>query len=303
MKGLGFDPHGLLEVDERTFVEVQSLVLRHAGMALSADKRPLVAARLARRVRKLGLPSFAEYLRQAAGSPEELEELLDAVATHETRFFRDPAQVALLERTLLPSERLRRPLHDRTFRVWSAGCSTGEETYTVAMLARLAFPPQHGYSIEVLGTDLSRRAVRVASAGLYPLERAKEIPERYLRMFMWRGVGASEGVMRVSEELAATVRFERHNLHTDPPPGGPFQLILCRNVLIYFEPAARRRTLAQLVQCLAPQGLLVLGASESLAGAVPELAMVAPSAYARGRREGASTSPKASQRTEGKGST
>src|SRR5262249_55925791 len=154
-----------------------------------------------------------------------------------TRFFREPAHFAFLEEKVFPAWRARAQsgARSRTLRVWSAACSTGQEAYSLAMLLLRSFPEHEGWRYEVWATDISERALTVARAATWPAEAASQIPGEYLRAFMLRGVGPREGLVRASPRLRRLVRVERVNLN-DPewPAQEDFDLIFCRNVLIYF---------------------------------------------------------------------
>ncbi len=267
-------------VSDREFASFRSLIYEVAGIHLGESKRALLAARLARRLRQLGLASLSEYYDhvERAGEPE-LTRLLDAITTNETHFFREPRQFEAIEREVIPSwlESGRR----RAARVWSAGCSTGEEPYSIAMLLhdRLA---ARGWSIEILATDLSTRVLAQAEEGEWSIERAAEIPERYRKRYMLRGTGAKAGRMAAGDELRSMISFRRVNLNDALwEVEGSFDLIFCRNVLIYFDGESKRRVIARLLDRLAPEGLFLLGHSESLCGWNHGLRSAGPTMYRR----------------------
>lgn len=260
------------------FALLRDLIHVSAGIRLNDTKRPLLSARLSKRIRELELPSFGAYYRYVKEHGEnELREMLDCITTHETHFFREPAQFAFLEREIVPAW-----LRDgkRNIRVWSAGCSSGEEPYSIAMLLD-ELAPERGWNVEIVATDLSRRVLSKASDAEWPIAKSGEIPERRLKAYMLRGVGAHAGKMTVSGKLRAMVHFMRLNL-TDgvPPPGGPFDLIFCRNVLIYFSEDAKRRAVDTMLRVLDPAGCVFFGHAESLVGYRPDLENVGPTIYA-----------------------
>ncbi|HEX9189478.1 MAG TPA: protein-glutamate O-methyltransferase CheR, partial [Vicinamibacteria bacterium] len=154
----------------------------------------------------------------------------------------------------------RRP---RRVRVWSAACSTGEEPYSIAMTLLAGLP---GWSVEVVATDLSTKVLARAQAALWPVERAKQIPRTYLEAYMLKGFGSQAGLMKAGEALRGVVRFGRVNLAGEPWPEGPFDLVFCRNVLIYFDRTNKTRVVERLLDRLAPEGFLFLGHAESLTG-------------------------------------
>ncbi|HEY0593788.1 MAG TPA: protein-glutamate O-methyltransferase CheR [Thermoanaerobaculia bacterium] len=273
-------------VSDREFASFRSLIYEVAGIHLGESKRALLAARLARRVRQLGLASFSEYYDhvEREGEPE-LTRLLDAITTNETHFFREPRQFEAIERTVIPSWlEADRP---RLVRVWSAGCSTGEEPYSIAMLLHDSLAAR-GWSIEILATDLSTRVLAQAEEGEWSIERAAEIPERYLKRYMLRGTGTKSGRMAAGDELRAMISFRRLNLNDARwDVEGSFDLIFCRNVLIYFDGESKRRVIARLLDRLAPEGLFLLGHSESLCGWNHGLRGAGPTMYRRPEAGGA----------------
>jgi len=251
-------------ITDREFALFQSLIQREVGIHLAPVKKALLVGRLSKRLRTLGLTTFEAYYRRIVDEDDRAErlEMLDCVSTNETHFFREPRQFEFLERQVIPAWKRDMP---RLLRIWSAGCSTGEEPFSLAMLLRHHFPPGSGREIEILGTDISTRALARAEAAVWPIDRASEIPLSYRRAFMMRGTGPQEGRMKAAPEIRELVRFERVNLNEDRyPVQGPFHLIFCRNVLIYFNHGSRRRVIDTLHRKLVKGGYLLLGHSESL---------------------------------------
>ena len=278
-RGLGLSDH---ELDL-----FQRLIHDETGILLPDSKRALIVGRLAGRLRELGLSSFLEYYRLVLRDGEaERTQMLDRIVTNETRFFREPKQFDFLQQRAFPEWEAaaaagRRP---RRIRVWSAACSTGEEPYSVAMALLARFPPSSGWEVEVLATDLSTRALAWAERGIWPLARASEIPRPHLTAFMLRGRGGEQGRMKAAPELRRVVRFARVNLSgSSYPVAGPFELVLCRNVLIYFDPRARAEVVARLVALLAADGLLLLGQAEGLTGRIETTRSVGPAVFAHAR--------------------
>lgn len=273
-------PWGLAPMTEREFALFRDLIRREAGIALVPAKKPLLVARLSRRLRELGVRSFREYFQRVECSESEKIVLLDSICTNETHFFREPRQFDFVEDVVLRRlEALaaagRAP---RALRVWSAACSTGEEPYSLAMTLLRRLP---GWDLEILATDLSTRALERASAAVWRIDKAREIDERDRKAFMLRGTGSWDGWMKAGPALRAVVRFERLNLVGDEwPVRGPFHLIFCRNVLIYFEPATKVRVVNRLLERLHPEGYLFLGHAESLVGVCPRARSVGPTVYA-----------------------
>lgn len=271
------------------FAQFQRLILREAGIYLSDAKRALLVGRLIRRVRELDLPTFgAYYARIARGDAPELVRLLDAIATNETHFFREPRQFDLLEgrvcgEWLADAAAGRRA---RRVRVWSAACSTGEEPYSIAMvlLDRLG----DDWEIEIVASDLSTRVLERAARAVWPIARAVEVPDHYRRRYMLRGVGPEAGNCRAGKAVRVPVRFARINLNdVEYPVTGMFDAIFCRNVLIYFDPPSRHDVIDRLTRRLVPGGYLFLGHAESAARGTAELTTVMPAVYRRRDAEAA----------------
>jgi len=261
----------------------QKLVFREAGIHLGEVKRALVAARLLRRVRELGLATYGAYYRRAVEDEGELRRLLDAITTNETQFFREPRHFELLDSVLIPQWRREAANGQRArrIRVWSAGCSTGEEPYSLAMTLLAALPPEDGWDIGILATDLSTRALAAASDGIFSAERAAAIPRALLQRFMLKGVGNQEGNVKVSAPLRQAVTFRRVNLNREAyGVEGPFDAIFCRNVFIYFKHTTRDQIVGRLLEHLHPSGCFFVGHSESLLG-VAGLETVIPTVYRR----------------------
>jgi chemotaxis protein methyltransferase CheR len=273
----------LSPLSEREFRGFRDVIYRETGIHISEHKRELLIARLSRRIRSLGMTRFGDYLAAVEREQSERVEMVDRVVTNETRFYREPKQFEFLEKTILPrwKEEAERGARPKKVRVWSAGCSTGQEPYSIAMslVANL-----EGWSVEVLASDISGRALRQAVAGLWPVDKATEIPEPYLQNFMLRGVRSQEGRMLADDRVRSVIRFQRVNLHDELPEVGKFDLVFCRNVLIYFDVASRTKAVNSLLGRLLPAGYLFLGHSESLLSSGLRLRPVSPSVYTRAAR-------------------
>lgn len=269
----------------REFRRYQTWILAETGIHLTESKHALLAGRLARRLRELGLRDYAAYLDlvEEGKDPEERIRLINAICTHETQFFREPKQFEHLEGELIPDWKRQadQGTRARQVRVWSAASSSGEEPYSLAMSLLSHLSVNDGWSVEVLGTDLSTRILDRAVTGVYPMARAGAIPPAYLKRFMLKGRGDQTGFFAAGNELRSVVRFRQLNLHDGPFDAlGRFDLILCRNVLIYFTPEGRAAVLRRLIEHLAPGGYLFLGHAETLNGLGHDLRTVVPTIYA-----------------------
>jgi chemotaxis protein methyltransferase CheR len=263
------------------FTRFRELVEREVGIHLSSVKQALVNARLLSRIRELGLGTFQEYYERVVSSPhDELIRFINAICTNETRFFREPNQFDYLRSRLIPGWRrdAEAGVRPRRVRVWSAACSSGEEPYTLGMALLTGLPPD--WLVEVVATDISTKVLERAVAAVYPMERVHEIPADLHKPFLLRGTGSRVGSFRIAPRVRELTRFQRENLVTgDFTPLGAFDLILCRNVLMYFQPATRRKVLVRLLEQLAAGGQLFVGHSESLHGLELDVQTVAPTIY------------------------
>jgi chemotaxis protein methyltransferase CheR len=266
------------------FARIRSLAYQKFGLDLKGGKEELVSARLGKMVRNGGFQSLDEYYKHVVGdaSGEALIGMIDALATNFTSFYREPAHFEFLAREIVPGWKERRQI-----RIWSAACSSGEEPYTLAfsLLEQLGGATQPALSI--LATDISTKALQTAQRGVYPAERFESVPAGWMRRFLLRGQDSSKGLYKVKPEVQLLIRFQRLNLIEPLPQTEPFALILCRNVMIYFDKPTQQRVVDRLADCLEPGGYLFVGHSESLAGLRPSLDYVCPAVY-RKPPEGAS---------------
>ena len=244
----------------------QGLIYREAGISLTDEKRELLVARLTRRLRALGLRSFGVYYRRVKKDAEERMRMLDCITTNETHFFREPHQFDFLREVVLPAweEAGNSGGRPRRIRAWCAGCSTGEEPYSLAMTLLHHLP---GWAVEILATDLSTRVLDVARAGMWSVDKAKEIPSPYLKRYMLKGRRGQQNKMKAGVEIRSVIEFRRLNLNDeDYPLRGRFDLIFCRNVMIYFSAESRMRVIRRLLGRLEPWGYFFVGHAESLGG-------------------------------------
>ncbi|KRW58524.1 CheR family methyltransferase [Pseudomonas sp. TTU2014-080ASC] len=247
-----------IPLNDSEFRQLQTLFYEQVGIQLPPVKQPLIRGRLGKRLRALGLASYGQYhqLLLSAQGADELETAIDLITTHETYFFREPRHFDFIRQVILPQTATQ-----PDFTAWSAACSTGEEAYTLAMLLHEARQPR---AWQVLGSDISRQVLSCAQRGLYPLARSKNIPLHYLKRYCLKGQGSYQGQFLVSSELRKNVQFIQLNLNQSAAGIGPFDLILLRNVLIYFDVKTKQRVLEHVVQRLKPGGWLLVGHSEAL---------------------------------------
>jgi chemotaxis protein methyltransferase CheR len=255
-----------LEINASDFEFLRQVVGDNAGIVLGPSKRHLVQGRLARRVRELQLDSFSAYCEHVRNSgPEELVILINALTTNVTSFFRENHHFDQLTQRMLP-EAMERNAGSRRIRIWSAGCSSGEEAYSIAMTVAESMPSGQLWDVKILATDIDSHMVRTASEGVYPEDRLHGIPQQQQRQQRWwrRGSGPQQGMVKAKPELSRIVSFGVLNLLAEWPVRGPFDVIFCRNVMIYFDQATRERLIRRFAQILADGGHLCLGHSESI---------------------------------------
>lgn len=260
-----------LSIHDDEFSAFQALFFRESGIHLAPRKKALVASRLARRLKQHGLRSYGEYFRLVQESVEEQAIAIDLLTTNETYFFREPKHFDYLRERILPQRR-----RNDTFRIWSAACSSGEEVYTLSMLLAEDMGNQPW---EIFGSDLSASMLERACAGVYPLERGKNIPAELLKRYCWKGTHQQAGKFLVDEKLRRKVSFAQINLNETLPDTGVFDIIFLRNVLIYFEVDKKRQIVARLLDKLRSGGYLFIGHSESLGGLSLPLLLQTPSIY------------------------
>lgn len=253
------------EFSDRDFQRVRRIINEVAGISLADGKRELVYSRLSRRLRQRGLRRFEDYcdLLETQDDTAELGEFVNALTTNLTAFFREPHHFEFLARELLPALIRERGFGTRRIRVWSAGCSTGEEPYSIAMVLRETLPAT-GWDVKILATDLDSNVLATAGQGVYELSRVKDLPEARLRRWFQKGRGAQAGRVRVAPALRELITFRRLNLMDEWPMRGAFDIVFCRNVVIYFDKPTQRVLFERFADQLVEQGHLFVGHSESL---------------------------------------
>lgn len=253
-----------LQLGDREFNFIRTVVEKNTGIVLASSKKQLVQGRLSRRIRELGLSGFADYCELVKnGGPEELVGLVNSITTNVTAFFRENHHFEALASVMLP-EAMARNERSRRLRIWSAACSSGEEPYSIAMTALEHIQNAGRWDFKILATDIDSDILNSAAKGEYPMERLNGISDERKRRWFVAGVGAQEGNVRVKPELQTIITFRTLNLIGEWPMQGPFDVIFCRNVMIYFDQPTRDRLLARYARMLANGGYLCLGHSESI---------------------------------------
>jgi chemotaxis protein methyltransferase CheR len=245
------------------FDRVRRIVYAHAGIALADSKQNLIYNRLSRRLRVLGFDNFDAYLSyvEGAGHDEEFTHLINAITTNLTFFFREIHHFEFLEQTLFP-QLMKLNAESRKVRIWSAGCSTGEEPYSLAIVAKECFPDN--WDVKIHASDLDTNVIETAKAGIYSIDALKGVSTERVKSWFLRGSGANAGMVKVKPALQSIIQFQQVNLMNDWPWREPFDIIFCRNVVIYFDKPTQQKLFIRYHQLLKEGGHLFIGHSESL---------------------------------------
>jgi chemotaxis protein methyltransferase CheR len=250
------------ELSDDDFQRIRILVRERLGIALAESKRELVYGRLSRRLRALKLQDFSGYLQRIeSGDAEELQHFCNAITTHLTSFFREGHHFEFLAQQLLPALE-RRTGAARRMRLWSAGCSTGEEPYSIAMVLLESMRHLRDWDIRILATDIDTNVLSHARSGLYSDERVEKMASGRLSRWFERTQDGQQFMVR--DELKQLISFKTLNLMDEWPMKGPFDVIFCRNVIIYFDRETQRQIVARMAALQRPDDHLILGHAESL---------------------------------------
>jgi chemotaxis protein methyltransferase CheR len=263
------------------FNRIRELVREHTGIALSEAKRQLVYGRLVRRLRALELRGFGDYielLEQA--QPVELEEFTNAVTTNLTSFFRESHHFDHLASQVLPAIAQRQAATGR-LRIWSCACSTGEEPDSISMVLREQQALLAGIDARILATDLDSQVLATAASGVYAAERVQAVSKARVSKYFRQGSGSQQGKVKVDAALREMVTFKQLNLMQEWPMRGPFDVIFCRNVVIYFDKATQRTLFERMAALQRPGDILYLGHSESLYRVSEKYELVGRTIYRR----------------------
>jgi chemotaxis protein methyltransferase CheR len=248
---------GMAEADFRA---IAAMLRKEAGIVLNSSKRELVYGRLNRRLRALLLPDFAAYraLLEGPDGDTERREMINALTTNLTSFFREPHHFTYLANIVMPE--LINGTAQHRVRIWSAACSSGEEPYSIAMVMQKALQSKGNWDARVLATDIDSSMVETARSGIYPAERATSIPSEYART----RVRQTGGTVQMPDDLRALITFNQLNLLGPWPMRGQFDVIFCRNVVIYFDKDTQRILFDRMADIMSPGGYLFIGHSETL---------------------------------------
>lgn len=259
---------------EGDFDEIADLALKHTGIVLGRHKANMVYGRIARRLRQLGLMSFAEYLSFLRDNfSDESTNFINLITTNLTSFYRESHHFDFLEKTVIPELKNK---SERKIRVWSSGCSIGQEAYTIAVtLAQANFAAN--WDIKILATDLDSNVLEKGRNGIYPAENGDNVPDHIFKAYFQ--CSKDEKSIRVKDSIRDMVHFKRLNLLEQWPMKGRFDVIFCRNVVIYFNRETQRKLFNRFADCLPVGGYLFIGHSESLNGLTDRFESVGNTIY------------------------
>ena len=266
----------------KDFLRLKDFIYGECGIKITEAKKPMLEARLQKRLRLLRLTSFShycDYLFSPRGQADEVTSMIDAVTTNKTDFFREPTHFEYLVRSVLPGL-LKLDREKRTLFLWSAGCSSGEEPYTLAMVMEEFAKDHHEMDFVILATDISTKVLEKAKVAVYDEERIDPIPVDLRKRYLLRSKESRNRIYRIAPGLRQRVRFKRLNfMDSDFGFKEQMDIIFCRNVIIYFDRPTQERLLKKFCRFLSPYGYLFLGHSETLLGIEVPLAQVAPTVY------------------------
>jgi chemotaxis protein methyltransferase CheR len=249
-----------LFLNDADFEMYRALIYAESGITFTATNRSILESRLKERLREKGVDSVKAYFYEISKNKEELKGFLDSITTNLTRFFRNQAHFDALEKYVVPELfNIKRGQAGNTIKIWSAGCSTGEEPYTIAMLMSEILPPPWKY--EILASDISLKCLMTAKEGFYSENRIVGIPDHYLTKYFDK----VDGGYKVHADIQSKIRFDYHNLNNDSGLRN-MDIVFCRNVIIYFDEAAQTAVINRFWDAMAAKSFLFIGHSESLFG-------------------------------------
>lgn len=271
-----------LVLSDKEFNTISSLVYEHCGINLHEGKKELVRARLAKRLRSLNIRNFADYIQYATNdqSGKEFTMLIDSISTNLTSFFREPQHFEYLSRVFYPAMLERKQKNnDHRIRAWSAGCSSGEEPYTIAITLLDMLQGKGRWDVKVLATDISTQILDRAKGGIYDAKRVEPVAGHLKNRYLIARKENGEQFYEAGPELRKTIVFAHLNLMQPWPIKGPVDFIFCRNVMIYFDKMTQQKLVGRFWDLLSPKGVLFTGHSESLTGIEHKFNYVQPTIY------------------------
>ena len=265
------------EYTQADFDVLRKMSNDHTGIIVPDDKFDMFYSRLSKHIRRLGLTNFADYCEVLSGdNASEFSEFINSITTNLTSFFREMHHFDYLRGTVIP-QLLKANADTRKIRIWSAGCSTGEEPYSIAMTLLDNLP--RGWEVKILATDLDTDVLSTAASGIYSADRIKGLLANLVRNWFMKSKPGQNDLVKVKSELQSIIRFRQLNLMGDWPMRGPFDVIFCRNVLIYFDKSTKIRLAQRFSEILANDSHLFIGHSESLYQLTSEFKLIGNTIY------------------------
>jgi chemotaxis protein methyltransferase CheR len=271
-----------MELSEKDYLNFSNLIYEKCGIYLHKGKKELLKARLAKLLRRYNFDSIRDYYKflMKDESGQEMISLLDSISTNLTYFFREPRHFEFLSQTVVPQLlKSRRGNPKQKINVWCAGCSSGEEPYSIAITLLEALPQTGQAEVSILASDISTRMLDVAAKGIYGSEKVEKIPYEWKRQYFQKGFKSCEGYFRVKPWVKDLVKFRRVNLMEPFPSDTAFDVIFCRNVMIYFDKPTQEKLVNRFHQILSKDGYFLIGLSESLTGIQHPFKYIQPSIY------------------------
>jgi len=268
-----------ISLSDSEFDKLRELVYKISGISLANTKKELVISRFSKRLKELKLSSFGEYhdLLVSPGGFSEVQNFINSITTNKTDFFRESHHFDFIVSTFIPQVvASSRPV----VRVWSAACSTGEEPYTIAMVMSKYLVEPYGILVKILATDIDTNVLKAAARGVYDSHAIGQVPEKYLKKYFLRGKGDSFGLFKVKDDIRSMVTFKQLNfIAPEYPITATFDIIFCRNVIIYFSPETKKQVVGKLFRYLSEGGYIMMGHSETLFNMIEGLVYLKNTVY------------------------
>lgn len=252
-------------ITESQFLKLSKIIYRVSGITINNNKKNLLKARLAKRLRATKILSVTDYVKVIQKDPLEFGRFIDGVTTNHTYFFRENKHCEFLLNTLD---------RDRYLKIWSAASSSGEEAYSIAIQLL-----ENNFRFEIFASDISDSMIETAKRGVYPVDRIRAVPEPLIRKYFMKGVNAAANKVKVKEEVCSYVSYGKHNLVSGTPPKSTYDVVFCRNVMIYFDLQTKQKVVNDMYDALKTGGYFIFGQSESVIGLQTKFKTISPSIY------------------------
>jgi chemotaxis protein methyltransferase CheR len=256
-----YDTH----ISDSQFKNLSDIVYKVSGISLNDSKKNLLKARIAKRLRSTKILSVTDYIHLIEKDEYEFKRFIDGITTNHTYFFRENKHCEFLINTMSRSHPLK---------IWSAASSSGEEAYTIAIQLL-----EENFNFRIYASDISDTMLETAVRGVYPLDRARAVPQYMLRKYFQKGINHSANKIRIKDHVRDHITFGKYNLVTGTPPVSEYNVIFCRNVMIYFDLPTKQKVMNDMVNALKTGGYFIFGQSESMVGIKTPLQTISPSIY------------------------